>query len=96
MRIDLTSEDGDPVLSLASLSGSIIGANDDGGEYHNSRIDKYLPAGGYFIEATTYLERDYQPLRADFDLTVHLVDEQAEQKQARFKIDRPTEDPLIT
>ena len=87
VRIDLTSEDGDPVLSLASITGGIIGANDDGGEYRNSRIDKYLPAGGYFIEATTYLERDYQPLRADFDLTVHLVDEQAEQKQAQLKIE---------
>ena len=87
VRIDLTSENGDPVLSLASLSGGIIGANDDGGEARNSRIEKYLPAGGYFIEATTYLERDYQPLRADFDLTVHLVDEQAEQKQAHLKIE---------
>ncbi len=87
VRIDLTSQDGDPVLSLGSLSGGIIAANDDGGEYRNSRIDKYLPAGGYFIEATTYLERDYQPLRADFDLTVHLVDEQAQQKQAQLKIE---------
>ena len=87
VRIDLKSEDGDPVLSLASLSGGIIGANDDGGEFRNSRIDQYLQAGGYFIEATTYLERDYQPLRADFNLTVHLVDEQAEQKQAQLKIE---------
>ena len=85
--IDLTSDNGDPVMSLASVSGGIIAANDDGGEYRNSRIDKYLPAGGYFIEATTYLERDYQPLRADFDLTVHLVDEQAKQKQAQLKIE---------
>ncbi len=88
VRIDLTSENGDPVLSLASLSGGIIGANDDGGEFRNSRIEKYLPAGGYFIEATTYLERDYQPLRADFDLTVHLVDEQAERKRAQLKIEQ--------
>ncbi|MDE0131930.1 MAG: PPC domain-containing protein [bacterium] len=87
VRIDLTSEDGDPVLSLASLSGGIIGANDDGGERRNSRIDQYLPAGGYFIEATTYLERDNQPLRSDFDLTVHLVDEQAEQVRAKLKIE---------
>ena len=87
VRIDLTSEDGDPVLSLASLAGGIIGANDDGGEFRNSRIEQFLPAGGYFIEATTYLERDYQPLRADFDLTVRLVDEQAEQERARLKIE---------
>ena len=87
VRIDLTSEDGDPVLSLASLAGGIIGANDDGGERRNARIDQFLPAGGYFIEATTYLERDYQPLRSDFDLTVRLVDEQAEQERARLKIE---------
>ena len=87
VRIDLTSEDGDPVLSLASLSGGIIGANDDGGESRNARINRYLPAGGYFIEATTYLERDNQPLRSDFRLTVHLVDEQAEQKRAKLKIE---------
>ena len=87
VRIDLTSEDGDPVLSLASLSGRIIGANDDGGESRNARIDRYLAAGGYFIEATTYLERDNQPLRSDFRLTVHLVDEQAEQKRAKLKVE---------
>ena len=87
VRIDLTSEDGDPVMSLASLSGGIIGANDDGGERRNARIIRYLAPGAYFIEATTYLERDYQPLRADFDLTVHLVDEQEEQKRTRLKIE---------
>ncbi|MDE0138743.1 MAG: PPC domain-containing protein [bacterium] len=87
VRIDLASEDGDPVLSLASLAGGIIGANDDGGESRNARIVRYLQAGVYFIEATTYLERDYQPLRSDFDLTVHLVDEQAEQERARLKIE---------
>ncbi len=88
VRIDLTSESGDPVMSLASLTGGIIGANDDGGERRNSRIDQFLQAGGYFIEATTYLERDYQPLQADFDLRVHLVDEQAEQEKARLKIEK--------
>ena len=87
VRIDLASEDGDSVLSLASLEGGVIGANDDGGERRNSRIVRYLQAGVYFIEATTYLERDYQPLRSDFDLTVHLVDEQAEQERARLKIE---------
>ena len=88
VRIDLTSEDGDPVMSLASLTGGIIGANDDGGEARNARVVRFLPAGAYFIEATTYLERDYQPLRADFDLTVHLVDEQAEQERVRLKIEQ--------
>jgi hypothetical protein len=87
VRIDLTSEDGDPVLSLASLPGGVIGANDDGGDIRNARIERYLPAGFYFIEATTYLERDYQPLRADFSLTVRLVDEQAEQARGKLKIE---------
>ncbi|MXY77436.1 MAG: hypothetical protein F4Y40_10230 [Acidimicrobiia bacterium] len=87
VRIDLISEEGDPVLSLASLAGGIIGANDDGGESRNARIVRYLQAGVYFIEATTYLERDYQPLRSEFDLTVHLVDEQAEQERPRLKIE---------
>ena len=45
VRIDLESEVGDTVLSLASLSDGVIGANDDGGEGRNSRIDKLLAAG---------------------------------------------------
>ena len=76
VRIDLTSEHGDPVLSLASSTG-VIGANDDGGPGRNSRIEEYLAAGVYLIEATTYLQSDRQPLVADFELTVHLVDEAA-------------------
>ena len=87
MRIDLESENGDPVLSLASLERGVVGANDDGGELRNSRIEQYLQAGLYFIEATTYLERDYQPLQADFTLTVHLVDEAGRQEAAKLKIE---------
>lgn len=88
VRVDLTSESGDPVLSLASLEG-VIGANDDGGGARNSRIEQYLPAGVYFIEATTYLTRDLQPLDADFTLTVHLVDEVARQQQDfRIKVEK--------
>ena len=87
VRIDLESENGDPVLSLASLERGVVGANDDGGERRNSRIEQYLQAGLYFIEATTYLERDYQPLQADFTVTVHLVDEAGRQKAARLKIE---------
>ncbi len=87
VRIDLESENGDPVLSLASLEHGIIGANDDGAEGRNSRIEQYLQAGVYFIEATTYLERDRQPLQADFTLTVHLVDEAAQQQEPRLKIE---------
>ena len=85
--IDLESENGDPVLSLASLQHGIVGANDDGGERRNSRIEQYLQAGLYFIEATTYYARDYQPLQADFTLTVRLVDESARQQRALLKIE---------
>ena len=65
----------------------MIGANDDGGELRNSRIESYLQPGPYLIEATTYLERDYQPLAADFTLVVHVVDEEAEQQSFRIKIE---------
>ena len=89
VRFDLVSESGDPVLSLASPEGGVIGANDDGGGARNSRIEQYLPAGVYFLEATTYLTRDLQPLDADFTLTVHLVDEVARQQQDfRIKVEK--------
>ena len=87
VRIDLTSENGDPVLSLVSLTDGLISANDDGGDGRNSRIERFLQAGTYLLEATTYLERDYQPLRADFDLVVHLVDEDAKQSMPQIKIE---------
>ncbi len=87
VRVDLMSESGDPVLSLVSTSVGLIAANDDGGERRNSRIDRYLESGTYLLEATTYLERDYQPLMADFTLVVHLVDEQAGQNSFLLKIE---------
>ena len=87
VRVDLTSENGDPVLSLVSTTAGLIAANDDGGERRNSRIERYLEPGGYLLEATTYLERDYQPLMADFTLVVHLVDEEAEQDSFLLKIE---------
>ncbi len=82
--IDLRSQNGDPVMSLVSLSRGVISANDDGGGGRNSRIEQYLMAGTYLIEATTYLERDLQPLFADFTLVVHLIDE--EEREASFNI----------
>ena len=89
VRFDLVSESGDPVLSLASLEDGVIGANDDGGGVRNSRIEQYLAAGVYFVEATTYLTRDLQPLDAEFTLTVHLVDEVARQQQDfRIKVEK--------
>lgn len=85
--IDLTSEHGDPVLSLASPERGVIGANDDGGVLRNSRIESYLPAGLYLIEATTYLVRDLQPLTSDFELVVRLLDEEAEQRSFNLKVE---------
>ena len=87
VRVDLMSENGDPVLSLASPTLGVIGANDDGGDGRDARIEQYLPAGLYVVEATTYLERDLQPLEADFDLIVSLVDEQALQLESQLKIE---------
>ncbi len=80
VRIDLRSAEGDPVLSLISLSRGLIAANDDGGERRNSRIERYLEAGTYGIEATTYSERDALLASADFELVVHLVDEEERQE----------------
>ncbi|MCY3663773.1 MAG: hypothetical protein OXH28_13270 [bacterium] len=89
VRVDLVSENGDPVLSMASLEGAVIGANDDGGGARNARIEQYLPAGVYLVEATTYLARDLQPLHADFTLTVHLVDELVRQAEDfRIKVEK--------
>ena len=80
VRIDLRSSEGDPVLSLVSPTMGLISANDDGGERRNSRIERYLEAGTYLIEATTYWERDAQLASADFELVVHLIDEQEKQR----------------
>ncbi len=87
VRADLMSVNGDPVLSLISTSAGLIAANDDGGERRNSRIERYLQPGTYLLEATTYLERDYQPLMAEFTLVVHLVDEGADQDSFLLKVE---------
>ena len=87
VRIELLSEHGDPVLSLASPTLGVIGANDDGADGRGSRIEQYMAAGLYVIEATTYLQGDLQPLVADFDLTVHVVDEAALQQDFRLKVE---------
>ena len=87
VRADLISENGDPVMSLVSTTAGLIAANDDGGERRNSRIERYLQPGTYLVEATTYLERDYQPLMADFTLVIQLVDETARQEGFLLKIE---------
>ena len=85
--IDLTSVNGDPVLSLFSPEQGVIGANDDGGGRRDARIEEYVTAGTYLIEATTYFERGLQPVSTDFDLVVHLVDEEAEQHRSNLKVE---------
>ena len=75
------------MLSLWSSTAGLISANDDGGEGRNSRIKRYLEAGVYLIEATTYLERDFQPLLADFTLTISLVDEDADLQGFLLKVE---------
>ena len=85
--IDLTSIHGDPVLSLVSPTRGVIAANDDGGGGRNSRIERYLTGGVYLIEATTYLERDLQPSRADFTLVIQMVDEGAKQHSFQLKVE---------
>ena len=87
VRVDLESEEGDPVLSMASAAGNVIGANDDGGGGRNARIEQFLQPGIYLVEATTYLERDLQPLSADFDLTIHLVSEEEKQGRVLIKVE---------
>ncbi len=85
VRLDLRSTEGDSVMSLISPTRGLISANDDGGERRNSRIERYLEAGTYLVEATTYWERDAQLASADFELAIHLVDEQ-ERQESGFQL----------
>ncbi|MDE0235746.1 MAG: pre-peptidase C-terminal domain-containing protein [bacterium] len=107
VRVDLTSEVGDPVLivapivALRSVVPGRVAHNDDSGGTRNSRIEQYLPPDTYGIEATTYRARDLQSSETDFTLTITIVDEEAHQGRPLLKIeevDIPTEvvagDPL--
>ena len=87
VRVDLTSANGDPVLSMATPEGAVIGANDDGGIGDNSRIEIYLPAGAYIVEATTYSRGGLQPLAADFELYIRLIDELDRQRMPDPKVE---------
>lgn len=100
VRVDLVSETGDPILVLAPvpvLTGAAIGKvlfNDDSSGTRNSRLEQFLPAEVYAIEASTYRTRDLQRPLIDFTLTVTIVDEQAHQRSPQLKIeeiDIPTE-----
>ena len=64
-----------------------MSANDDGGGGRNSRIERFLTPGVCLIEATTYLERDLQPLHADFTLVIQMVDEVARQSSFQLKVE---------
>lgn len=71
IRIDLTSELADPFMYLLDESGTLLEADDDGGLGRNSRIERFLGAGTYTIEATNWGDRDLQGLiSADFELTI--------------------------
>ena len=85
VRLDLRSTEGDAVMSLISPARGLISANDDGGQRRNSRIERYLEAGTYLVEATTYWERDAQLASADFELVIHLIDEE-ERQESGFQL----------
>jgi len=107
VRVDLTSEVGDPVLivapivALRSVVPGQVAHNDDAGGTRNSRIEQYLPPDVYGIEATTFRTRDLQGPLIDFTLTLTIVEEEAYQTSPLLKIeeiDIPTQvvvgDPL--
>ncbi|WP_420433783.1 PPC domain-containing protein [Candidatus Poriferisocius sp.] len=107
VRVDLTSEIGDPALivapivALRSVVPGQVAHNDDAGGTRNSRIEQYFPPDVYGIEATTYRARDLQGPLIDFTLTLTIVEEEAYQNSPLLKIeeiDIPTEvvvgDPL--
>lgn len=100
VRVDLTSEIGDPVLivaplvALRSVVPGQVAHNDDAGGTRNSRIEQYFPPDVYGIEATTFRTRDLQGPLIDFTLTLTIVEEEAQQSLPLLKveeIDIPTE-----
>ncbi len=100
VRVDLTSEIGDPVLivapivALRSVVPGQVAHNDDAGNTRNSRIEQYLPPDIYGIEATTFRTRDLQGPLIDFTLTLTIVEEEVHQGRPLLKIeeiDIPTE-----
>ena len=93
VRVDLTSEVGDPVLIVApivALRSVVPGQaahNDDAGGTSNSRIEQYLPPDVYGIEATTFRTRDLQGTLVDFTLTLTIVEKEAHQNSPLLKIE---------
>lgn len=93
VRVDLTSEIGDPVLivapivALQSVVPGRVAHNDDSGGTRNSRIEQYLPPDVYGIEATTFRTRDLRGPLIDFTLTLTIVEEEAHQSSPLLKIE---------
>ena len=71
IQIDLTSELADSFVYLLDESGTLLESDDDGGVGFNSRIERFLGAGVYTIEATNWGDRDLKGLiAAEFELTI--------------------------
>ena len=87
VRIDLRSL-GDPFLNLlsgAGTGGAVVAANDNSGEFLDSRIVRRLPAGAYTVEATTNWPQE----TGSFELTLAASGVGAE-TGGRF-----TDDPIV-
>ena len=71
IRLDLTSELADSYVYLLDESGDLLESDDDGGMGYNARIERFLGAGTYMIEATNWGDRDLKGLvAARFELTI--------------------------
>ncbi|MDE2746364.1 MAG: hypothetical protein OXI41_10345 [Chloroflexota bacterium] len=71
IRIDLTSELADSYVYLLDDTGDLLQADDDSGTGFNARIERFLGAGTYMIEATNWGDRDLKGLTAaEFELTI--------------------------
>lgn len=66
IQVDLSSTDFDAFMFLLEEDGTVIDLDDDGGPGLDARIVATLPAGTYFIEASTALPREV----GDYELTV--------------------------
>jgi len=71
VRVDLNSDDRDPILYLQNADGELIDSDDDTGGSNDARIERELPVGHYTIEASTvgWAGRD----SGAFDLFVRIV-----------------------
>ena len=83
-----------PIVALRAVVPGQVAHNDDSGGTRNSRIEQYLPADVYGVEATTFRTRDLQGPQIDFTLTITIVEEEASQRSPLLKIEKidiPTE-----